>query len=152
VLRLILLTLGLLTLCLIVWHIGPGNIYNAVTRLGPGALLLILLPSILMYALEAYGWRMTLGRYARIVPFWRLLAIRTAGEVVNMTTPTAYVAYRLSMAGDFQPPSAIRIRSFAPRMGSAPVLWTPCLRSIIGQEGVTKPRKFLAEYKREAVE
>jgi uncharacterized protein (TIRG00374 family) len=44
-----------------------------------------------MYALEAYGWRMTLGRYARIVPFWRLLAIRTAGEVVNMTTPTAYV-------------------------------------------------------------
>jgi uncharacterized protein (TIRG00374 family) len=91
VLRLILLTLGLLTLCLIVWHIGPGNIYNAVTRLGPGALLLILLPSIFMYALEAYGWRMTLGRYARIVPFWRLLAIRTAGEVVNMTTPTAYV-------------------------------------------------------------
>lgn len=90
-LRLILLTLGLLTLCLIVWHIGPRNIYEAVARLGPGALLLILLPSILMYALEAYGWRMTLGRYAHIVPFWKLLAIRTAGEVVNMTTPTAYV-------------------------------------------------------------
>jgi uncharacterized protein (TIRG00374 family) len=91
VFRLIFLTLGLLTLCLIVWHIGPRNIYEAVARLGPGALLLILLPSILMYALEAYGWRMTLGRYAHIVPFWKLLAIRTAGEVVNMTTPTAYV-------------------------------------------------------------
>jgi uncharacterized protein (TIRG00374 family) len=25
------------------------------------------------------------------MPFWRLLAIRTAGEVVNMTTPTAYL-------------------------------------------------------------
>lgn len=90
-LRLILLTLGLLTLALIVWHIGPGNIYDAVARLGPGALLLILVPSILMYALEACGWRMTLGRYAQAVPFWKLLVIRTAGEVVNMTTPTAYV-------------------------------------------------------------
>jgi uncharacterized protein (TIRG00374 family) len=91
VLRLILLTLGLLTLGFIVWHIGPGNIYDALARLGPGALLLMLVPSIVMYTLEAYGWRMTLGRYAQAVPFWKLLAIRSAGEVVNMTTPTAYV-------------------------------------------------------------
>jgi len=91
VLRLILLTLGLLTVGFIVWHIGPGNIFDAVARLGPGALVLILCPSIVMYVLEAHGWRMTLGRYARTVPFWRLLAIRSAGEVVNMTTPTAYV-------------------------------------------------------------
>jgi uncharacterized protein (TIRG00374 family) len=32
-----------------------------------------------------------LGGSAKAVPFWRLLAIRTAGEVVNMTTPTAYL-------------------------------------------------------------
>ena len=51
----------------------------------------ILLPSLLMYVLEAYGWRVTLGRWAEAIPFWRVLAIRTAGEVVNMTTPTAYV-------------------------------------------------------------
>lgn len=90
-LRLILLTVGLLTLFLIVWHIGPGNIYDAVARLGPAALLVMLVPSLVMYVLEAHGWRMTLGRYAEAVPFWKLLAIRTAGEVVNMTTPTAYV-------------------------------------------------------------
>ena len=41
--------------------------------------------------IEAYGWKVTLGPSAHHVPFWRLLAIRTAGEVVNMTTPTAYV-------------------------------------------------------------
>ncbi len=29
--------------------------------------------------------------YANAVAFWKLLAVRTAGEVVNMTTPTAYV-------------------------------------------------------------
>jgi uncharacterized protein (TIRG00374 family) len=91
VLRLILLVVGLLTLGLLVWHIGPGNIYDAAAKLGPTALLVILIPSLIMYVIETYGWKVTLGPKAKEVPFWRLLAIRTAGEVVNMTTPTAYV-------------------------------------------------------------
>jgi uncharacterized protein (TIRG00374 family) len=74
-----------------VWHVGPGNIYDAAARFGPVALFTILIPSIVMYAVEAYGWKVTLGPSAQHIPFWRLLAIRTAGEVVNMTTPTAYV-------------------------------------------------------------
>jgi len=90
VLRYLLLAIGSLTLALLVWHIGPGNIYDATTRLGPVALCIILIPSLLMYVLEAYGWKVTLGASARVVPFWRLFAIRAAGEVVNMTTPTAY--------------------------------------------------------------
>jgi uncharacterized protein (TIRG00374 family) len=91
VVKLFLLLLGFLTLVALVWHIGPGRIYDAATRLGPGALIVMLLPSAVMYVLEAYGWRLTLSPGAGAVPFWRLLAIRTAGEVVNMTTPTAYV-------------------------------------------------------------
>jgi uncharacterized protein (TIRG00374 family) len=75
----------------LVWHIGPGNIYEAATRLGPAALLAVLIPSVIMYSVEAYGWKVVLGRVARGIPFWRLLTIRTAGEVVNMTTPTAYL-------------------------------------------------------------
>lgn len=86
-----LLVLGALTLSALIWHIGIGRIYEAVTQLGPAAMLVILLPSLLMYVLEAYGWRVTLGTWANDVPFWRVLVIRTAGEVVNMTTPTAYV-------------------------------------------------------------
>ncbi|HAP41132.1 MAG: lysylphosphatidylglycerol synthase transmembrane domain-containing protein [Nitrospira sp.] len=86
-----LLVLGALTLSALIWHIGIGRIYDAVTQLGPAAMILVLLPSLLMYVLEAYGWRVTLGTWANGVPFWRILAIRTAGEVVNMTTPTAYV-------------------------------------------------------------
>ena len=86
-----LLVLGALTLSALVWHIGIGRIYEAVTQLGPVAMVLVLLPSLLMYAIEAYGWRVTLGAWGDGVPFWRILAIRTAGEVVNMTTPTAYV-------------------------------------------------------------
>lgn len=91
VLRFFLLLAGLLTLAGLIWHIGPANILSAVAGIGPFALLVILIPSLLMYLLEAYGWRLTLRNHAAAVSFGRLLAIRTAGEVVNMTTPTAYV-------------------------------------------------------------
>ncbi|HSL04773.1 MAG TPA: lysylphosphatidylglycerol synthase transmembrane domain-containing protein [Nitrospiraceae bacterium] len=90
-LKLFLLVVGLLTLVLIVWHIGPGQIYDAAAQLGPVALLVLLIPSLIMYVVEAHGWKVTLGPSAKDIPFWRVLAIRTAGEVVNMTTPTAYV-------------------------------------------------------------
>ena len=90
-LKLLLLFVGLLTLALIVWHIGPGQIFDAAAQLGPIALLVMLIPSVIMYIVEAYGWKVTLGPSAKDIPFWRVLAIRTAGEVVNMTTPTAYV-------------------------------------------------------------
>ena len=81
-LRYILLALGLIVLSLLVWHIGPANIYEAATRLGPTALLAVLIPSVIMYSVEAYGWKVVLGRAAQEVPFWRLLTIRSAGEVV----------------------------------------------------------------------
>jgi uncharacterized protein (TIRG00374 family) len=91
VLKLILLFVGLLTLILLVWTIGPGRIYEAASQLGPIGLFVLLIPSTIMYVVEAYGWKITLGPSAKNIPFWRVLAIRTAGEVVNMTTPTAYV-------------------------------------------------------------
>jgi glycosyltransferase 2 family protein len=91
VLKGFLLVVGLLTLGFLVWHIGPERIYDAASQLGPVALLILLIPSTIMYVVEAYGWKITLGPSAKHIPFWRVLAIRTAGEVVNMTTPTAYV-------------------------------------------------------------
>jgi uncharacterized protein (TIRG00374 family) len=90
-LRRILLLVGLLTFGAIVWHIGPKNIYDAAAQLGPFALLVMLIPSIIMYAVEAYGWKVTLGPLGKDIPFWRVFMIRTAGEVVNTTTPSGYV-------------------------------------------------------------
>jgi glycosyltransferase 2 family protein len=89
-LKISLLFIGLLTLVFIVWHVGPGRIYDVTAQLGPVALLAMLIPSIILYAVEAYGWKVTLGPSAKHLPFWRVLAIRTAGEVVNMTTPAGY--------------------------------------------------------------
>ena len=91
-LKLILLFVGLLTLVLLVWNIGPERIYEAASQLGPvGAAR----PAdSLHHHVRRRSVRMErsrLGPSAKDIPFWRVLAIRTAGEVVNMTTPTAYV-------------------------------------------------------------
>jgi len=91
VLRYILLALGLIVLGFLVWQIGPGNIWDAALRLGPLSLVIILIPSLIMYVIEAYGWKLVLGSFGQVISFGRLFMIRTAGEVVNMTTPTAYM-------------------------------------------------------------
>jgi len=90
-LKLTLFFAGVLALFLIVWQIGPQRIYDAAAQLGPVALLVMLIPSTIMYAVEAYGWKVTLGPSAKDIPFWRVLAIKTAGEVVNLTTPAGYI-------------------------------------------------------------
>jgi len=91
VLKVILLFVGLLTIVFIVGHIGLGRIYDVASQLGPVALLVMLIPSVIMYVVEAYGWKVTLGPSTKHISFWRVLAIKTAGEVVNMTTPAGYL-------------------------------------------------------------
>ncbi|HZS11446.1 MAG TPA: flippase-like domain-containing protein, partial [Nitrospirales bacterium] len=104
-LRLVLLLIGCITLGFLIHYIGPARIWEAASGLGPLALLVILIPSAVMYTLEALGWRATLGDARQSVGFGRLFAIRSAGEVVNMTTPMAYVggeplkAYLLKRCG-----------------------------------------------------
>ena len=90
-LKLALLFVGLFVIVLIVWHIGPERIYDAAAQLGPVALIVLLIPSTIMYVIEAFGWKVTLGPSAKDIPFWRVLAIKTAGEVVNLTTPAGYI-------------------------------------------------------------
>ena len=91
VVRVALLVLGLVTLMGLVVHIGPDRIYRAGASLGAVGVAVMLLPSTVMYLLDCLGWRFTLGQYAVAVPFSQLFVIRTAGELVNATTPTAYL-------------------------------------------------------------
>lgn len=90
-LKLLLLSFGLLALAGIVWHIGFASILSTASQLGPFALVIIFLPMVIVYGLEALGWHLTLGGYAPRVGFGRLFAIRMAGEAVNVTTPAAYM-------------------------------------------------------------
>ncbi|GJL53658.1 MAG: membrane protein [Nitrospirales bacterium] len=90
-LKLIFLAVGCVALAGIIWHIGPTSIVHTASQLGPLALGVILLPMLAVYALEALGWRLTLGMHAQRIGFAHLFAIRMAGESVNVTTPAAYV-------------------------------------------------------------
>ena len=90
-LKLIFLIIGLAALVGIVLHIGLEPILHTTSQLGFLSLSVILLPMILVYGLEAFGWQLTLGPHGRNVRFLGLFAIRMAGETVNVTTPTAYV-------------------------------------------------------------
>ena len=90
-LKLIFLIIGLVALVGMVFHIGLEPILQTASQLGPLPLGVILLPMIVVYGLEAWGWRLTLRGAAQRVGFLRLFAIRMAGETVNVTTPAAYV-------------------------------------------------------------
>lgn len=90
-LKLALICAGLFAIVLIVWNVGPARIYEAAAQLGPVALIVLLIPSTIMYVFEAHGWKATLGPSAKDIPFWRVFAIKTAGEVVNLTTPAGYI-------------------------------------------------------------
>lgn len=87
----ILLLLGVVTLGGLVVHIGPERIYSTGLSLGTVGLVVMLIPSTVMYLLDCVGWQLTLGRHKAAVPFARLFIIRMAGELVNATTPAAYV-------------------------------------------------------------
>ena len=150
--KLLLLVVGSLTLFGLIWHIGPARILEALSSLGPWTVLAILLPSLLMYALEAYGWRLTLGMPGHGVSFPRLFAIRTAGEVVNMTTPAAYVggeplkAYLLGRHGVPMVPAMASVVTAKTTMTIAQVIfillgigigtWVLGARSAPGEAGV----------------
>ena len=88
-LKFVFLIIGLIALVGIVLHIGLEPILHAASQLGPLPLVIILAPMIVVYGLEAWGWRLALGAYAGKVGFLRLFAIRMVGELVNVTTPAA---------------------------------------------------------------
>ena len=86
----VLLLFGAAGLAWLLFHIGIPTLVAELQKLGTGVVW-VLLPSVAMYLLEAWGWRVTLGRHAKKVPFHRLFLIRMAGEAVNFTTPAAYL-------------------------------------------------------------
>jgi uncharacterized protein (TIRG00374 family) len=89
-LTLVLLLLGMGVLCGLVLHIGPAVLAAEIRKLGVN-FLWVLLPSVASYALDALGWRYTLGRHADKIRFDRLFMTRMAGEAVNYTTPGMYL-------------------------------------------------------------
>lgn len=87
----ILLILSVLTVAALLYHIGPRRIYTAASELGSAGMVIIFLPSVVMYLLDCLGWRMTLRTNLTTIPFFQLFVIRTVGEALNATIPAGYV-------------------------------------------------------------
>lgn len=87
--RLLFLVAGVVVLGGLLWHIGLLRIWETVERVGLVAFCVILVPFLVVYLLDTYGWSLTLGQWASRVGFVRLFMVRMAGEAINVTTPTA---------------------------------------------------------------
>jgi len=88
-LRIGLLALGAGVVAGLVHLAGPEELWGRLSALGWGVGL-FLLPSGFVYLFEALGWRASFaGRPP--VSFGRLFLIRTAGESLNNTLPSAYL-------------------------------------------------------------
>jgi putative membrane protein len=82
---------GVAVLALLVWYAGAGSVLRRLAALGWGAPL-VLVPYLLINALDTLGWRCTLpSPHVHRVPFLSLYLVRMAGEAVNSVTPTAAV-------------------------------------------------------------
>jgi glycosyltransferase 2 family protein len=77
---------GVAVLGWLVWEIGPGAL-SAQFRLLSWRLPVLLLPYALVATLDAAGWRYAFPGRLPSLPL--LIAVRLAGEAVNVTTPTA---------------------------------------------------------------
>ncbi len=87
--RFLLLAVGLVVLGGLIRHIGPSQVWETVERVGFVSFCIILIPLLMVYLLDTYGWFLTLGYRASRVGFVRLFMVRMAGEAINVTTPTA---------------------------------------------------------------
>ena len=87
-LRVALLIAGATALVALVIENDPAAILGSITQLSWRLGVVVLLHA-LVAVFDALGWRFAFP--AARVPFLRLMAVRLAGEAVNMTTPTAAV-------------------------------------------------------------
>ena len=86
-LRIALLLIGVATLAFIVADNDPAAIVASIARVGWRLAVVIVVPTVLVAALDVLGWRYAFTRDR--VPLRTLWWTRLAGEAVNLTTPTA---------------------------------------------------------------
>jgi glycosyltransferase 2 family protein len=88
-LKILLLIAGFIILCVLVYKVGPASIYLHLSLL-KWKISLLLLPYSLVFILDTLGWKYSFKE--RKTSFKDLLAVRLAGESINMIIPSAYFA------------------------------------------------------------
>jgi uncharacterized protein (TIRG00374 family) len=88
-LRAALLLGGAALFAFLIWQIGLRAILASFGELGWRLLIVLVFPFSIITAFDTLGWRFAFRRDR--VSFWTLARARTAGEAVNITTPTGSV-------------------------------------------------------------
>jgi hypothetical protein len=80
--------LGILLLGVLVWEVGPTELWGELGQVGWGLVPFILLEGV-ADLFHTLGWRRCLSGPHRTLPFFRIFGIRMAGTSINYLTPTA---------------------------------------------------------------
>jgi uncharacterized protein (TIRG00374 family) len=84
--------LGLLAIALIIYYVGPGEIYSEFASASIFFLLCYIAVSFLLMVLMTFKWQLILHAEGIKVRFWRLFAYRVAGYGIGFVTPSAQLA------------------------------------------------------------
>ena len=79
---------GCLLMALMIYRIGPGQLWSQLTLLGWALVPLILIEGV-ADLFHTQAWRHCLSDTHRTLPFFRIFCIRMAGYSINYLTPTA---------------------------------------------------------------
>jgi len=105
-LRLLLVLAGIVVVGYLIVRVGPGAVWRAFRELSWRLALILVFPTCLAVLADTLGWRFTFLRPPR--SFGRLIAVRLAGEAVNLITPTASVGGDLVKAFLLRPAVPLR--------------------------------------------
>jgi uncharacterized protein (TIRG00374 family) len=97
---------GLLVIGYLIVQVGPAAVWSAFRALSWRLLLILVFPTCVAVLVDTLGWRFTFPTPPR--SFGRLLAVRLAGEAVNLGTPTASVGGEPVKAYLLRPEVALR--------------------------------------------
>ncbi|MFN3466785.1 MAG: lysylphosphatidylglycerol synthase transmembrane domain-containing protein, partial [Candidatus Brocadiales bacterium] len=89
-LKLVLLLVGLTGFAFLLYRLDATAVYDDISKLG-WRFIPLLIPYMLVFALDTLGWRYALKNLTPDLKFLGLFAARMAGESINCLTPSAYL-------------------------------------------------------------
>jgi len=107
----VLLGLGTLSLCILVWRIDVNVVRAALLQVGWG-LALVLGQEAIAHLLNALGWRFAFPREdAGAFALGELIRLRVAGDAINYLTPTATIGGEVARAAMLSDSRTIDVRA-----------------------------------------
>ncbi|MBI4677931.1 MAG: flippase-like domain-containing protein [Elusimicrobia bacterium] len=88
----IILLVGVAMMVVLLVKLDPSAVWARILEVGWGMALLVLIHTV-DHVINAHAWRLAFRpAQGAAVPFWRLVAVRIAGDGVNYLTPSATIA------------------------------------------------------------